>query len=743
MATYKPTPSSSYHKASASGSRGEDPYSPSIAQELLQGTNEWINIQDIVKLTFKALFDVVKTQGDAIHELEQTVPTKANKAELNAGLSLKANISDVSKTFAEVVANVESRATVEEVQGALAEKAARTDLDRLEATKVGREEIKQVAGMKAEIEEELSRMFDRIETVQRDLQSKLAATASAKQLEDLRAALSLKANIAEVNDSLQKKAGKDSITAALLKKVNQKDIESLLARKVDLADLQKLIAAVERKVDSTDLEILQKRQDMKMGEIETMTKEMKMKASCKDLDVAVSSLAESQRIEREKLAIDTERQINEIRKSLKDELAALQRGLEKKIGVVEFDELRGQMLKQKDAGEVAATLAKTKEDMGRQVTELKVQVETLRRKLEEGVQTELARVSRITETELQKVRDQAQTISEDRKRECEETSKYFSNLSNTVKAQIEDEQRSIQREVQDIRKEVESVAHKTGEHKETLQRLLDPKADVAEVQQAITESQTLVARRLTELKEDFKREIAGVRAQVEQKANVNDVNAKVEQSVLVAAMQEKANLSEFEVLAGRVEAFQGELDKKLDRQELEAHDAEGKDQIADVHKELLLKANIKDVCTLVDVKANSEDVKKGLAELRTELDKKTNSEDFSAAMADQSLINEALCAENCVGRWVWRSGEVKNGYAVPWEAQSVNTCPDNFLWEKDKTSIMTIASGLYEVKLGFFAPKPPTIQVLMNGEPILIPGKVSASGSRYCTKKSDLATRCR
>lgn len=38
-----------------------DPYAPSIVQDLLSGTNEWKDVQDIVKLTLKALCDVVRT----------------------------------------------------------------------------------------------------------------------------------------------------------------------------------------------------------------------------------------------------------------------------------------------------------------------------------------------------------------------------------------------------------------------------------------------------------------------------------------------------------------------------------------------------------------------------------------------------------------------------------------------------------------------------------------------------------
>jgi hypothetical protein len=88
-------------------------------------------------------------------------------------------------------------------------------------------------------------------------------------------------------------------------------------------------------------------------------------------------------------------------------------------------------------------------------------------------------------------------------------------------------------------------------------------------------------------------------------------------------------------------------------------------------------------------------------------------------MDGQNIINEGLCNENYSARWTWKSGQLKNGYAVPWEYQSVNTAPDNFLWEKEKASVMVVNGGLYEINLGFYAEKKPTVQLLVNGEPIL------------------------
>lgn len=110
------------------------------------------------------------------------------------------------------------------------------------------------------------------------------------------------------------------------------------------------------------------------------------------------------------------------------------------------------------------------------------------------------------------------------------------------------------------------------------------------------------------------------------------------------------------------------------------------------------------------MKSNTEEVNKALDEIHEEIDKvvATKSE-LTEAMQEQNVINEALCAENCSARWLWKSGELQNGFAIPWEIQTINTCPENFLWDEDKTMILTVAPGLYEITFGFFSAKQPTI----------------------------------
>ena len=75
--------------------------SPPVVDELLEGLNDWRNVQDIVRLTFKALSDVIKSQGSSIAELEREMGSKASKSEMSSGLSQKVNISDMHRHMSE------------------------------------------------------------------------------------------------------------------------------------------------------------------------------------------------------------------------------------------------------------------------------------------------------------------------------------------------------------------------------------------------------------------------------------------------------------------------------------------------------------------------------------------------------------------------------------------------------------------------------------------------------------------
>jgi hypothetical protein len=177
------------------------------------------------------------------------------------------------------------------------------------------------------------------------------------------------------------------------------------------------------------------------------------------------------------------------------------------------------------------------------------------------------------------------------------------------------------------------------------------------------------------------------------------------------AMSLKADSHDVDA-ALRSKADATSVNKALERLEISQLGLATKEEVA-------VKSDMKDVCALVDVKVGVDDVNHALAEVSRELELKASAEDLDAHLKSQALVNRGLVGESSLGRWIWKSGQVNKGNGVPWNVQSVNTDPVNFIWERDKSCIVTVAPGLYEVNFGFFVRKKPAIQLLVNGEPVL------------------------
>ena len=192
-------------------------------------------------------------------------------------------------------------------------------------------------------------------------------------------------------------------------------------------------------------------------------------------------------------------------------------------------------------------------------------------------------------------------------------------------------------------------------------------------------------------------------------------------SSLVEQIEAKANKSDIEWIKSEIEAKPSKdsvvqaVKTRVSQKEFKSFS----EKIADFEKEMLLKANIKDVITLLDEKSQGREIKT-YSSLLAEVSKKCVDLDlYTQTIKDQAVINEALMAQNKAARWIWKSGKLKSGHGVPWNVQVINTFPDNFVWEKDRVNILVVQPGLYEVCFGFYAKKKPTVQLHINGEPVL------------------------
>jgi hypothetical protein len=122
-----------------------------------------------------------------------------------------------------------------------------------------------------------------------------------------------------------------------------------------------------------------------------------------------------------------------------------------------------------------------------------------------------------------------------------------------------------------------------------------------------------------------------------------------------------------------------------------------------LNKEMLLNINNNksQINSLLNSKVNIDELNISLNQIKKELNVKVNNIEFKNAMNNQAMINDIICNENQVGRWLWKSNK-KNKLAIPWDIQSVNTAPDNYLWEKNGINLNVINGGIYQISLGLY-----------------------------------------
>jgi len=197
------------------------------------------------------------------------------------------------------------------------------------------------------------------------------------------------------------------------------------------------------------------------------------------------------------------------------------------------------------------------------------------------------------------------------------------------------------------------------------------------------------------------------------------LSQKADMNTIQKMLSSKATTLEVDTIKLNLEKMNQELQNKINFDKFDSFLEKVYDDIQVIKNDLLLKSNINEVMSYLKNKANIDDVNKALVDIHNDLDNKSSLEDFNHAMNNQNNINTYLAKENSIGKWIWQSGNVCKGYAVPWEVQVINTMPENIIWEKDDFIIMIKKKGIYLLSLGFFVREKPIIQVIINGESVL------------------------
>ena len=317
-------------------------------------------------------------------------------------------------------------------------------------------------------------------------------------------------------------------------------------------------------------------------------------------------------------------------------------------------------------------------------------------------------------------------------------------LSNNLMGLVESKIENISKTLSSIEKEMRNYMSDKKERMKKFENSIDIKVELSDVQKLMSNLNAELLSHIEQTKSDFQALLQiqeeECRKELDKKISVHEVSTvmieKVDKSEMYQAMADKLDKLQFKGVSDAFEEL-SEKAKIFDEGMLIINKLH--DKVDTFSQELLKKSDIKDVCSLLDMKAGIDDVNKSLLEMHNDITQKTKVQDESVrAIMDQV---QSIDLGNISGRWMWKSGELKGGNGIPWELQVCNTSMETFLWEKDKTGIVVAEDGMYEVALVIFASGKPITQLLVNGEPLGLEAKGNQSFSSSIGKVKALSSK--
>ena len=400
-----------------------------------------------------------------------------------------------------------------------------------------------------------------------------------------------------------------------------------------------------------------------------------------------------------------------------------------KVEIGNFEKVSLGISKKADIEKVDSSINKLKNEMFETINEFKNDVIGNRKKFEDKLNEKFTLLQNDNKNMLNSINNEKENLQ-----------LFYQKKDNEKENILAKTNEIMEKTLNDINKEISDLNSTYDKYFLNFKNEISQKIDITKMNEILTQitndmNQKVSSQEIEELNNNI---IVEINKRLDDFENnfLVELNNKLSKNEINNLLNDKISkrdisLNDLSSFKTSLEKLNNEIKLKTDNQKFESIIKSFNKCFDNVKSEMDTKANSKEILNIIKNKVEIEDINKALLEIHTELEKKNSTEDFTNAMDNQAIINDTLCNENCIGRWLWKSGKVKNGYAIPWEIQSINTSPDNFIWNKEKTFINVIESGLYEINLSFFADKKPTLQILINGEVVLNVGNnISANSNK-------------
>ena len=646
--------------------------------------NECNNVNEIIRVSLKSLTDTVKNQGLAIRDLSKKLSNKPSREEIDNYLKFKPNNEDVFQAINDLGNSLEQKMDKNEFMNYLNQK-----------NNIGENNCVN----------QYDELMDKFEKFKNDIFSKINKLENEVVKKDdfaiLKNELDNKANIIDMESALEAKEDKEKINFITKNIVDKTEINNMINnainknKKIGNNDFEQFLNGYQNDLKNLDEKLNNK---LDINDFQNVFENMKQRVDNidNDLDRLIQSVK------------DQFQAVNFALNNLEDNCA------NKNDIIINMENILGNKIEKE---QVDLLITRAKNNLLDVINQFKSGENSNMKIFEENIQAKMDKMLLDNQSLLNEITNTNQNINN-----------YFSQKQAEMDSLMDRMRTALNNNEFQNKKEFSNTFEnkllqrinekldisKFEEFLNGLKEDLDNKLDIITMKKTNEEIIKEINDKIRQLYTDINKDLA-------QKINKNDLDIILSENNLKInnnneTITEKLSLTDFEDFVNNITL---QLKQKLDINKFNNIISTFNTNFENIHKDMNSKADIKNILDILKNKLDTDNFNDILNNIKKELGSKTPLADFSSAMDNQAIINDTLCNENNVGRWLWKSGKVKNNLSVPWEVQIINTSNDNFLWEKDKSVIGIKEGGLYEVKMGFYADKKPMIQILINGEVII------------------------
>lgn len=510
-------------------------------------------------------------------------------------------------------------------------------------------------------------------------------------LSDMRREIDSRPSIEDLNELLNTKANKPTVAQALHRKANKGEVDELLARKVDIDDFQRLVTKLNDKANYVDLKQIHDLLETKIERSELQEYTLPKTGNSTDnidktLFNALSKDREIYNSRIENFENEVRSALSHVQNEVKSVIDNFNIGLSKKADYRDLDTMNAAIMNKADIDSVSSLVNEAKGSLLEKLKKTKDEANLQKKELAEDL---IDRHNKLTQKvdkcvkDFKSMKDSSKDFNSESNKIRNDVKEIIFKEAELVNTQVREEINKAVDELHTTRIKLENeISQKVRkndliEMKNDLLNRLESKVELSEVQNALNSLQTEIANRLINTKLELQSTINNIQEylnqQLAKKQNSDDIievlNSKVDYGQMRQIIENKANRSDYESMRDILDRLIRDIDNKASNKELQNHIEFTRSSIEDMTKEIIQKAKSRDLISIAEEKANREEVEKYFQNLQRELLDKASLKEFQTSLNEQALINEAICSENCIGRWVWKSGELKASCLIPWEVQ--------------------------------------------------------------------------